>query len=431
VCQIARACGDRLVSAIQSGRSARTFIYLTIALDALGLGLLVPVMPQLIETLSGEGLRQAAVYAGWITALFATMQFLAAPVLGSLSDQWGRRPVLLVSLAAFGLNYLLMAFAPSLVWLFLAQGLAGIFGATPSTAAAYIADVSAPEERPRLFGLMGASFGVGFMLGPVIGGLLVEIGLSVPFFAAAGLALVNVLYGAFVLPESLTPELRQPFRLARANPLGALLHLKSHHVAGSLLLALLLLHVANHTLPATWPYFTMHSFGWTPSMVGYSLGLFGICTILTQGAFVGRLVRRCGVSRALYLGLTATIVGFCGFAFAPNAWLLVMLILPATMGYMSASLLASVMSTQVPPTMQGVLQGVVASLRSLAAIITPLTMPPLFSEFSSNTATVYLPGAPYVAAGALAAFSIWLVSRSIRAQPIQASFHGQKDAPAP
>ena len=184
-----------------------------------------------------------------------------------------------------------------LAWLFVAQGLAGIFGATPSTAAAYIADVSEPEERPRLFGLLGASFGVGFMLGPVIGGLLVEFGLRVPFFAATGLALVNVLYGALVLPESLAPELRQPFRLSRANPLGALLHLKNHHLAGSLLLALLLLHVANHTLPATWPFFTMHSFGWTPSMVGYSLGLFGICTIVTQGAFVGHIVRRYGVSR--------------------------------------------------------------------------------------------------------------------------------------
>ncbi len=419
------------MNSTRSGRSARTFIYLTIAIDSLGLGLLVPVMPQLIETLSGHGLRQAAVYAGAITALFATMQFLAAPVLGSLSDRYGRRPVLLASLAAFGINYLLMAFAPTLAWLFVAQGLAGIFGATPSTAAAYIADVSEPQERPRLFGLLGAAFGVGFTMGPVIGGLLVEIDLRVPFFAAAGLALVNVLYGAFVLPESLAPTLRQPFRLSRANPLGALLHLKNHHLAGSLLLALLLLHVANHTLPATWPYFTMHSFGWTASMVGYSLGLFGICTIITQGAFIGRLVRRYGVFRALYLGLTATIIGFFGFAFAPNAWLLVLLILPATMGYMSASLLASLMSTQVPATMQGALQGVVSSLRSLAAIITPLTMPPLFSEFASKTAIVYLPGAPYVAAGALTALGIWLVSRSTRGEPIQASLYGQKDAPAP
>jgi DHA1 family tetracycline resistance protein-like MFS transporter len=352
-------------------------------------------------------------------------------VLGSLSDRYGRRPVLLASLAAFGVNYLLMAFAPTLAWLFVAQGLAGIFGATPSTAAAYIADVSEPHERPRLFGLLGASFGVGFMLGPVIGGLLVELGLRVPFFAATGLALVNVLYGALVLPESLAPELRQPFRLSRANPLGALLHLKNHHLAGSLLLALLLLHIANHTLPATWPFFTMHSFGWTPSMVGYSLGLFGICTIITQGAFIAWMVRRLGMSRSLYLGLSATIAGFCGFAFAPNAWLLVLLIPPATMGYMSASLLASLMSTQVPPTMQGMLQGVVASLRSLAAIITPLTMPPLFSKFASQTAILYLPGAPYIAAGALAAVGIWLVSRSSRAEPFQASLHGQKDAPAP
>lgn len=166
-------------------------------------------------------------------------------------------------------------------------------------------------------------------------------------------------------------------------------------------------------------------------MVGYSLGLFGICTIVTQGAFVGHIVRRYGVSRSLYLGLTATIVGFCGFAFAPNAWLLVLLIPPATMGYMSASLLASLLSTQVPPTMQGTLQGVVASLRSLAAIITPITMAPLFSKFASKTAIVYLPGAPYVVAGALAALCIWLVSRSTRAEPIQASLHGQKDAPAP
>jgi DHA1 family tetracycline resistance protein-like MFS transporter len=419
------------VNAARSGRSARTFIYLTIAIDSLGLGLLVPVMPELIETLSGRGLREAAVYAGVITALFAAMQFLAAPALGSLSDRYGRRPVLLASLAAFGANYLLMAFAPTLAWLFVAQALAGVFGATPSTAAAYIADVSEPEERPRLFGLLGAAFGVGFTLGPMIGGLLVGISLRAPFFAAAGLALVNVLYGVFVLPESLAPELRRPFRLSRANPLGALLHLKNHHVAGSLLLALLLLHVANHTLPATWPYFTMHSFGWTASMVGYSLGLFGICTIVTQGAFIGSTVHRYGISRALYFGLTATIVGYLGFAFAPNGWLLVLLILPATMGYMSASLLSSLMSTHVPPTEQGVLQGVVASLRSLAAIITPLTMPPLFSQFASKSAIVYLPGAPYVAAGALTALGFWLVRRSIRTEPAHVSLRGQKDAPAP
>ncbi len=381
-------------------------------------------MPQLIETLSGHGLRQAAVYAGAITAVFATMQFFAAPLLGSLSDRYGRRPVLLVSLATFGVNYLLMSFAPTLAWLFLAQALAGAFGATHSTAAAYIADVSEPKDRPRLFGLLGASFGVGFMLGPVIGGLLVTFGLRVPFFAAAGLALVNVVYGAIVLPESLALGLRQPLKLSHANPIGAVLHLKSRYLGGSLLLALLLLHIANCTLPSTWPYFTMHSFGWTPSMVGLSLGFFGICTILTQGAFVGGIVRRYGMSRALHVGLAATVVGFCGIALAPNSVLLVMLIPPATMGYMSASLLASWLSTRVPPTMQGVVQGVVASIRSLAAIVTPLAMPPLFSEFASDRAVVYLPGAPYVAAGALAALGMWLVNRSLRVRLPESSVPG-------
>lgn len=404
------------MNTVRSSRAARTFIYLTIAIDSLGLGLLVPVMPQLIENLSGQGLRQAAVYAGFITALFATMQFLAAPVLGSLSDQYGRRPVLLASLAAFGLNYLLMAFAPTLAWLFVAQALAGIFGATPSTAAAYIADVSEPKDRPRLFGLMGAAFGVGFMLGPVIGGVLVEWGLRVPFFVAAGLALVNLLFGASVLPESLAQDQRQSFRLSRANPVGALLHLKGQHVAGTLLLAFLLLHIANHTLPSIWPFFTMHSFGWTPAMVGYSLGLFGVCTIVTQGAFIDRLVRRYGGTRALYLGLTATIVGFLGFAIASNGWVLVSLILPASMGFMSTSLLTSLLSTQVPPNLQGMLQGVATSLRSLAAIITPLTMPPLFSQFASTDTLIYVPGAPFVAAGALGAAGLWLVSRSTRSK---------------
>jgi DHA1 family tetracycline resistance protein-like MFS transporter len=207
--------------------------------------------------------------------------------------------------------------------------------------------------------------------------------------------------------------------------------LKNHYLAGGLLPALLLLHVANHTLPATWPYFTMHSFRWTPSMVGYSLGFFGVCAIVTQGAFIGSIVRRYGAPRALHLGLTATILGFCGFALAPNAVLLVLLIPPAAMGYMSASLLASLMSTRVPPTMQGVLQGVVASLRSLAAIITPLVMPPLFSEFASDSAVVYLPSAPYVVAGVLTALGMWLVSRSIRAGLTQSSVRGQTDNSAP
>jgi DHA1 family tetracycline resistance protein-like MFS transporter len=419
------------VTAARSGRSGRPFIYLTMVLDALGLGLLAPIMPQLIETLSGEGLRQAAVYAGWITALFATMQFLAAPVLGALSDRFGRRPVLLVSLAAFGLNYLLMAFAPSLAWLFLAQALAGVFGATVSTAAACIADTSEPLERPRLFGLLGASFGVGFMLGPVIGGMLVEYGLRVPFFAAAALALVNVIYGALALPETLPLALRQPFRFRRANPLGALLHLKTQHLPGGLLLALLLLHVANHSLPSTWPYFTMHSFEWTPAMVGYSLGLFGVCTIVTQGGFLGRLVARYGAARSLYLGVSATVAGFVGFALVTRDWTLVLMIPLASMGYMSAAVLASLMSAQVPATLQGTLQGVVASLRSLAAILTPLLMPRLFSEFSSERALVYLPGAPYVAAAGLAATSAWLVHRSIRRRPAQFVLQARKDAPAP
>jgi DHA1 family tetracycline resistance protein-like MFS transporter len=288
------------------------FVLVTVALDAMGLGLLIPVMPVLIQQLTGQGLAEAAVYGGWLTAVFAGVQFFAAPVLGSLSDHFGRRPVLLVSLCAFGLSYLLMSVAPSLAWLFLAQALTGLFGATPSTAGAYIADVTPREERTRRFGAMSAAFGSGLVIGPVMGGLLVSYHARLPFLAAAALSLVSVAYGYFVLPESLPRERRRPFSWRRANPVGAFREVRQYSGAALLLGAVLLQRVASGTMPAIWPYFTMELYRWSPQTVGWSLAAFGASTILAQAVLIRHFDQRFGSAGTACIGLLCLMAGYLG-----------------------------------------------------------------------------------------------------------------------
>jgi DHA1 family tetracycline resistance protein-like MFS transporter len=395
-------------------RGSIAFVLATIALDAAGIGLLIPVIPRLVAELTGEGLASAAIYGGWLTAIFAVVQFFAGPILGSLSDHFGRRPVLLVSLTAFGLSYVLMGFANSLVWLFAAQALAGLFGATPSTAGAYIADISPPTNRARNFGWMGAAFGSGLIIGPVLGGILAGYGSHAAFFVSAGLSLANVLFGYFVLPESLAAENRRPFLWRSAHPLGALLQLRRYTGMMRLLGALLIMQVVMQTLPTTWPYYTMQKFGWTPRDVGLSLGVYGTANIIVQSLLTGRISARFGNSFTARAGFIMLMFGYLGFALAPRGSILLLCIPITVIGFTTGPALGSLMSGRVEGSTQGVLQGVMASVNSVAAIATPLVMSRIFSLFSAPRSAVYFPGAPYIVGAVLALGGAIVAHRELR-----------------
>ena len=397
------------------------FILIAVVLDTMGAGLLIPVLPKLIASLTGGSLTQAALYGGAISALFAAIQFLVAPILGNLSDRFGRRPVLLLSLAAFGINYVIMGFATSITWLFISQAFAGAFGATTATAGAYLADVTPGPDRAHRFGLIGASMGIGIIVGPIAGGLLSHFGMRLPFFAAAGLSLLNVAYGTFILPESLPAEKRRPFSLRRSHVLGALQRLRRIPLVARILVASLLMRFALQTVPATWPYFTMHQFGWTPLIVGYSLGIYGATSILGQGFLVARLIHRLGSRWCTLIAQSLSLVGLIGFAFAPIGAVAIAFIIPIGLGYMTGPTMTGIMSLATPAEQQGELQGVIASLTSLSMIVTPPVMTHVFRSFSAGVGGLVFPGAEYLLAAALAAISsvlFWRATRSPATHPV-------------
>ena len=397
-------------------RRALAFILLTMGLDALGIGLLIPVLPKLILELTGEGLTRAAVYSGWLTATFAAVQLMAGPILGAFSDRFGRRPVLLLSLTAFGCSYFLMGFAPSLLWLFIAQVLTGLFGATPATAGAFIADVTRPEERTAHFGMLQAAFGTGLIIGPALGGLLVGYGTRVPFFVAAALSLLTVLYGTWALPESLRAGLRRELSWHRAHPVGAMRELSHYPGIAILFAALLMQRIASNTLPATWPYFTMQQYGWSPRGVGLSLAVFGLAAVVSQVWLLRRIEARIGARRTASLALGLLAVSYLCFAFVPSGWFAALCIPLATMGFIAGPALVSMMSVIVSADRQGNLQGVVASITGLSVVVTPLLMPWLFSAFSSGIAGIHFPGAPYLLGTLLAIVGMFFIIRSGKAE---------------
>lgn len=395
-------------------RGALGFILVTVALDATGLGILIPVTPELIRELGQGGLEHAVLIGGWLSALFAVMQFGASPVLGNLSDQFGRRPVLLASLSAYGLSYVLMGFAPTLGWLFAAQCLTGLFSATHGTAYAYVTDVTPAADRPRRFGMVGAAFGLGFVIGPVLGGLLITYGTRVPFFVAAGLSLANVLFGLLVLSESLGKEHRRPFQWGRAQPFGAFTELRRHLGSVRLILGVLIIQIVLQTLSSVWPYYTMHKLQWTPQIVGYSLGVYGVSTILVQSLLTGRLAHRLGNLRSAELGFLLVAAGYVGYAFGTSTVIAFLCIPLTVMGFITQPSLVSLMSSKISRQAQGALQGVVASAGSLAAMVTPLVMSNLFSLFARPEKPWYFPGAPFLVASALAVTGSIVVLRGAR-----------------
>jgi DHA1 family tetracycline resistance protein-like MFS transporter len=396
-----------------SKTAAIGFIFITLLIDVIGFGIIIPVMPTLISQLTHVGISEASKYGSWLMFAYAFVQFLCAPIMGSLSDKYGRRPILLFSLFGFGIDYLFLALAPTYAWLFIGRVIAGITGASITTGFAYIADISKPENRAKNFGMVGAAFGLGFIIGPVLGGLLGHIGPRVPFYAAAGLALLNWLYGYFVLPESLGKENRRDFSWKRANPLTSLLRLKKYPALGGLITAMALVYVASHAVQSNWSYFGMFRFNWDAKMVGLSLGAVGILVAIVQGGLTRIVNPKLGNEKSIYIGLLLYTIGMFLFGIANQGWMMFVFLVPYCLGGIAQPSLQAVMAGQVPANEQGELQGALASLQSAAAIIGPLLMNNLFYYFSHSDAPVYLPGAPFLVGAILLLAAFIIAFRSL------------------
>jgi MFS transporter, DHA1 family, tetracycline resistance protein len=391
---------------------ALIFIFITLLIDVIGLGIIIPVIPQLIRGMTDGTVSTASRYGGLLMFAYAAMQFLFSPILGGLSDQYGRRPVLLASLFGFGIDYIFLAFAPTIGWLFLGRLLAGITGASFTTGSAYIADISTPENRAQNFGLIGAAFGLGFIIGPVLGGIFGEIDPKLPFFVAAGLSLANWLYGYFILPESLSKENRRPFDWKRANPIGSLVNLKRYPVIMGLVASLILIYIAGHATQGTWSYFTIERFGWTPKEVGYSLAFVGLTVAIVQGGLTRILIPKLGQQNAVYVGLSFYALGFMLFAFANQGWMMYAFMIPYALGGLAGPAIQGIISGQVPANEQGELQGSLTSLMSITTIVGPLMMSNLFGYFTSKAAPIYFPGAAFMMGSILTIISVLLAWRT-------------------
>ena len=392
-----------------SPRSALAVVFLTVLVDTVGLGIVIPVLPELIVELTGLGLARAATIGGALAFAFAAMQLLCAPVVGNLSDRFGRRPVLLFSLAAFGLDYLLMAAAPTIAWLFVGRAVAGLSGASYTAATAYVADVTAPERRAQGFGLIGAAFGIGFVLGPALGGLLGGFGTRVPFVVAAGAALANFVFGWFALPESLERDSRRAFSWRRANPLGALAAIGRHPGVLGIAGAVFLWQLAHQSLPSVWSFYTLAEFGWTERTVGASLAYVGAVMAVSQGFLTRVLIPRLGGERrAAITGLAGATAGYLVFALASAGWMLFAGLTTWLLAGLVYPSMNALMSRVVPKTGQGELQGAVTSMFSLSAIAGPPLMTLLFARFSAAAAPWRFPGAPYALSALLAVAALAL-----------------------
>lgn len=391
-------------------RGGLLFVFLTVLLDVIGIGMVIPILPSLITSLTGDDVSAAALDGGWLIFAYAGMQFVFAPIIGNLSDRYGRRPLLLASVAAFGIDNLVCALAPTMPWLFAGRILAGIAGGSYTTAGAYIADVATPEKRARYFGLMGMAFGVGFVLGPVLGGLAGSFGPRVPFFVAAGLSAANLAIGYAFLTESLPPEKRRPFDIRRANPLGALLQMRRYPAILGLAAVVVIYQIAHDANPSVWAYAGALRFGWSEAEIGLSLAAVGTAMAIVMGLLIGPIVRRYGEWRAAMAGLVLSSVGFTGYAFADAGWVMFVFIVPfAFIGLIEPSL-RSIAVGLVPEDAQGELQGAIASLKSLTMVLSPLLMTRLFGWFTGPDAPVFFPGAPFLAAALLLALGTLVLS---------------------
>lgn len=398
----------------RSRTPALIFIFITMLIDVIGFGLIIPVLPKLLEEMTGGDLSTAARWGGILMFTYAGMQFLFSPIIGALSDWYGRRPVILAALFAFSIDFVIQGIAPSIWWFFLGRILGGITGATFTSGMAYIADVSPVEKRAQNFGIVGAAFGLGFIIGPLIGGVVsYHYGIRAPFFAAAILAMLNWLYGYFILPESLAPENRRPFDWKRANPIGSLLSLRRYPVILSLVASLICIYVAGHANQSTWTYITIEKFAWDERWVGYSLAFVGLMTAIVQGGLTRVLIPKLGQRNSVFIGLGLYALGFVLFAFATQGWMMFAFMIPFSLGGLAGPSLQGIISSQVPANEQGELQGALTSLISLTSIIGPLLMTNLFAHFTASGTGIHFPGAPFLMGAVLSLVSMLLAMRSL------------------
>jgi DHA1 family tetracycline resistance protein-like MFS transporter len=393
--------------------AAVAFIFVTILLDMFALGLILPILPKLVESFVDNDTASAARIFGLFGTAWALMQFLFSPILGGLSDRFGRRPVVLLSNFGLALDYVLMALAPSLTWLFIGRVISGVTSASVSTAFAYIADLTPPEQRAAMFGRIGVAFGVGFILGPAFGGLLGGMDPRLPFWVAAGLSFANTLYGLLILPESLPPQRRSPFRWKSANPLGALQLLRSKAVLSGLSVVNFLAQLAHVVLPSTFVLYATYRYGWTAATVGLTLAMVGVCAMAVQGAAIGPIVRHFGERRALLLGLCCGAAGFLIFGGAPSGpWFWLGIPVMALWGVSGAAIQA-LMTQAVAPDQQGQLQGATSSVQSVSQLVGPFLFTLTFAYFIGAQAPVKLPGAPFLLAAGLLLLGLLIAARTL------------------
>ena len=384
------------------------FIIVTLTIDAMGIGLIIPVMPDLLQDIEGGDLGHAAIWGGILSMVFALMQFLFGPTIGSLSDRYGRRPVLLVSLLVIAVDYVVMGLAHSIWLLVLTRVIGGIAAATQATAAAFISDISTTENRSANFGILGASFGVGFVLGPLIGGLLGEYGFRVPFFAAAGLASLNLVLGYFVLPETVSKSLRRPFDPTRANPLGALVQIRKIPGLARFLLVFFLYEFAFYSYPAIWVYYAKAQFNWEPGMVGLSLASFGISVAVVEGLLIRRILPWLGERRTIVIGFMFNIAMFTALGFLTSGFWALIIAPFSALGSVVVPAMRGIMANKAAANQQGEVQGIIASTQSLAVIFAPLVLTYVFYVATRPGGLVFLPGAPFLLAAAVVAITLTL-----------------------
>lgn len=401
-----------------SGKGALACVFIVVLVDTIGFGLILPVLPRLIMQLTGVTVDRAAGYGGWLSFVYALMQFFCAPILGNLSDAFGRRPVLLFALLALGCDYFIMGCAPVISWLFIGRMVAGCAGASFTPAYAYVADITPPDKRAQSFGLMGAAFGFGFIIGPGIGGLLGSLGPRAPFFTAGAIALANAVFGYLVLPESLPRESRRAFHWARANPLGTLRQMRNYPAVSLLLLALFLWQLGHQVLPSTWAFYTIAKFHWTDTEVGLSLTFVGAIMAVAQGMLVRVLIPWLGGERhAALAGLAGAVLAYTGYALATQGWMIYAVALSTFIFALTYPSMNALASQQIPATAQGELQGAVACLYSLSSIFGPPLMTQVFRYFSAPQAPLHFPGAAFLTAAALTVGCALLFLKALRRAP--------------
>jgi len=384
------------------GPNALLFIFITVMINMIGFGIILPVMPQLVMDVTGEDVAGASRWGGYLSVAYAVMQFIMMPVMGQLSDHYGRRPVLLGSLAAYAADFLMMALAPSLAILFVARLLAGCFSATFSTANAYIADISPPEKRAANFGLMGAAFGLGFIIGPALGGMISEeYGHRAPFFAVAALGAINFVYGWFFLPETNPPENRQAFKWQRANAFASFLHFKRMPAILPTAATFFLLGLARWSFPAVWAYYAQERIGWSPREIGFSLMAVGLSAAIVEGGLTRLVIPALGEARAALLGASVAIIAYLGYSIATEGWMIYVLVAFGAFAGFATPALQGIMSKSAPANAQGALQGAIGSLNGVAMILGPLMMTQVFASFSERKDALYFPGAPFLLAACL------------------------------